>query len=65
MKELDILLTRYLRERWPSAPESERAVFEDFLELPDPQIAAYLVAGVPAEDNDLQFLIDQLRKPPG
>ena len=65
MKELDLLLTRYLRGRWPAAPESERACFEAFLELPDPVIAAYLVAGVPAEDPTLQPLIDQLRRPPG
>ncbi len=65
MKELDLLLTRYLRERWPAASEAERGRFESFLELPDPQIAAYLVAGVPAEDTELQPLIDQLRKPPG
>lgn len=43
MKELDLLLLRYLRERWPDAPDDERASFEDFLELPDPQIAAWLL----------------------
>lgn len=65
MKELDLLLTRFLRERWPAASEAERASFESFLDLPDPEIAAYLVAGVPAEDPSLQPLIDQIRRSPG
>ncbi|MEN9704435.1 MAG: hypothetical protein RLZZ393_314 [Pseudomonadota bacterium] len=64
MKELDILLNRYLRDRWPQASDLERASFEAFLELPDPLIAAYLVAGEPVADTTLQPLVDQLRLPP-
>ena len=61
MKELDILLTRYLREHFATAPESERASFEAILELPDPVLAAYLVAGEPTADPGHQPLIDRLR----
>jgi antitoxin CptB len=61
MKELDLLLTRYLRERWPEAPPAERALFEALLEWPDPQLASHLVAGQPAEDPALQGLLDRLR----
>lgn len=50
MKELDLLLLRYLRERHPSAPEAERAAFEEFLELPDPELVRYLIAGENPED---------------
>lgn len=45
MKELDLLLVRYLRERHGLAPGAELAVFAEFLELPDPEIARYLVWG--------------------
>lgn len=45
MKELDLLLLRYLRERLPAAPSDERSAFVEFLELPDPDIARYLIAG--------------------
>ena len=45
MKELDLLLVRYLRSRHGQAPDDERAAFVEFLELPDPDIARYLVAG--------------------
>jgi antitoxin CptB len=61
MKELDLLLTGYLRERFPVAAEAERERFEQILELPDPDLAAYLVAGEPAADPGLQPLIDLLR----
>ena len=50
MKELDFLLLRYLRERHPDAASDERAAFVEFLELPDPDIARYLLAGdVPSD----------------
>jgi antitoxin CptB len=50
MKELDILLTRYVRERYPAAPPDQRAAFEALLALSDPQIADYLLGyGTPAD----------------
>jgi len=45
MKELDLLLLRYLRERHATAASDERAAFVEFLELPDPDLVRYLVAG--------------------
>jgi antitoxin CptB len=49
MKELDILLLRYL-QRLDLAASDERAAFIEFLELPDPDIARYLLAGDVPED---------------
>jgi succinate dehydrogenase flavin-adding protein (antitoxin of CptAB toxin-antitoxin module) len=43
MKELDVLLGRYVRERYTAAPAAERAAFEALLALPDPDIADYLL----------------------
>ena len=45
MKELDFLLLRYLRGPLALAASDERAAFVEFLELPDPDIARYLLAG--------------------
>ena len=45
MKELDFLLLRYLRDRHALAASDERAAFVEFLELPDPDIARYLLGG--------------------
>jgi succinate dehydrogenase flavin-adding protein (antitoxin of CptAB toxin-antitoxin module) len=43
MKELDLLLLRYLDNGWATADVDERAAFERLLELPDPEIASYLL----------------------
>jgi antitoxin CptB len=62
MKELDLLLVRYLRRRHAGASGDERAAFVEFLELPDPQIARYLVAGdVPDDPRQAElcrFILD-------
>jgi len=44
MKELDFLLLRYLQRRTVLTSD-EAAAFAEFLELPDPDIARYLLAG--------------------
>ena len=43
MKELDELLTRFVKDRYPAAPAGQQAAFEALLALPDPQIADYLL----------------------
>jgi len=50
MKELDLLLLRYLRERHPDASTDQQAAFVEFLELPDPDLARYLLAGDVPDD---------------
>jgi antitoxin CptB len=51
MRELDTLLEHYLAERFPVAPEAEQAAFVRLLDLPDPDLAAYLLgrSGPPEE----------------
>ncbi len=61
MKELDLLLTGYLRERWAQAGPAERTAFEHILELPDPLLAAYLMERDAPSDPDLQSLLAVLR----
>jgi len=60
MKELDFLLARYLRERYAQASSDERADFADFLELPDPDMARYLLAGDVPSDSRRAALCRQL-----
>ena len=43
MRELDVLLERYLEGRWPAASARERAAFEELLELSDPDLAGLLL----------------------
>ena len=56
MKELDILLLRYLRERHSQAASEERVAFEAFLELPDPDLVRYLITGDVPDDPRLAGL---------
>jgi antitoxin CptB len=61
MKELDVLLSRYARERYTDAPEAQRAAFEALLALPDPLIADYLLGhGIPA-DAGLRDVVHAVR----
>jgi antitoxin CptB len=63
MKELDLILLRYLRERLDPDASDERELFAEFLELPDPQIARYLIAGDEPTDPRQAALCRALRSP--
>jgi antitoxin CptB len=43
MKELDVLLGRWINERHEAASSAQQADFERFLDLPDPDMARYLL----------------------
>jgi antitoxin CptB len=43
MKELDVLLGRWISECYESASSGQRAAFARFLDLPDPDMARYLL----------------------
>jgi antitoxin CptB len=45
MKELDVLLERYLDRQMAAAGEAERADYARLLEEQDPMLAAYLLKG--------------------
>jgi len=60
MKELDLLLTRYVRERYVAAPAAQQAAFEALLALPDPEIADLLLGyGTPTQ-ADLAVVVREL-----
>jgi antitoxin CptB len=61
MKELDVLLERYVARRYPGAGAGERAAFARLLEREDPEIWQWVLgrAAVPAEFSDV---VEQLRR---
>ncbi|MGB5247702.1 MAG: succinate dehydrogenase assembly factor 2 [Woeseia sp.] len=61
MRELDVLMSGWLERHFDTASESQKAAFRTLLELPDPELASYLVRGEPARQPDLQPLIRQIR----
>jgi antitoxin CptB len=60
MRELDVLLERYLERRYPSAPASEQRAFESLLELQDPQLFAYVTGREQPADPELADVVARL-----
>ena len=63
MKELDVLLERYVRSRLPSASTEEHQALLDLLELPDPVLADYLLGHATATDPVRAALVSAIRSP--
>lgn len=64
MRELDELLVRYLDKRYPTAGDSEKAVFRQFLELPDPQLNAYLLQRHKPDSKAVADVIERILSKP-
>jgi len=63
MKELDVLLERYLAQRFPSATAEEREAFEALLELQDPELLAYFTGRAQPADPALRRVIARICEP--
>jgi antitoxin CptB len=61
MKELDVLLTRYVDERFGVASPEEQAAFGRLLEAQDPVIYAYCM-GQQHPPEDLSALIKRITR---
>jgi antitoxin CptB len=60
MRELDVLLERYLEQRYARASAVEQQAFESLLDLPDPQLFAYLVRREPPAESGWVDVIAKL-----
>ena len=63
MKELDILLTRYMDERFCTASAQEQEAFRGLLEIQDPVIYAYCL-GQERPPEHLAVLIERITASP-
>jgi antitoxin CptB len=61
MKELDILLTRYLDECYCTAAGEEQEAFRHLLEMPDPLLYAYCLRLEPPPER-LAVLVARLTR---
>lgn len=64
MRELDQLLERYLDRRWRQASEAERGVFRRLLDCEDDRLWRWFLGYDPADDVELQSLVDTIRALP-
>jgi antitoxin CptB len=62
MRELDVLLLRYLDQEYPSAAPADRAAFVRILELQDPELFGYLVGRSTPEDDTVRHVIARIRR---
>ncbi len=65
MKELDVLLLRWLERGWPAADAGRRRAFEWLLEQPDPDLADWLIHGARPADDAHAALVDDILRPQG
>jgi antitoxin CptB len=62
MRELDVLLLRYLEQEYPSAAGAERDAFVRILELQDPELFGYLVGRTTPEDAAVRHVIARISR---
>jgi len=60
MRELDVILLRYLAQDFDGAADAERAAFDTLLSLQDPDILDLLTGRVIADDADLCHVVERL-----
>ena len=61
MRELDALLIRFVEDDYASLSEADKRLFGALLELPDPELHAYLVGRHERTDPDVEKLLDRIR----
>ena len=60
MRELDVLLMRYVEQGYDAADAPERAAFEMLLSLQDPEILDLLTGRIVADDPALDAIVQRL-----
>jgi len=61
MRELDIVTSGYLENRYETADDAEKAAFRRLLELPDPDLFGYLTGREAPPDEGLAGIVDVIR----
>jgi len=60
MRELDVVLMRYLERDFDAADQAEKDSFETLLSLQDPEILDLLTGRIVAEDNGLRHVVERI-----
>ncbi len=64
MRELDVLLTRWLDRNWASASEAQRGVFLRLLDCEDDKLWRWFLGNETAPDDALDALVRHIRELP-
>jgi antitoxin CptB len=60
MLELDHLLTNWLAGDYELSSGDEKSTFRELLQLPDEELAAYLLGSETPDDNRFKGLVDKI-----
>jgi len=60
MKELDLVLVRWLEHRYAGSPPHLRSAFERLLEAQDPELVSWLFRRDRPADPDLAAIVDEV-----
>lgn len=60
MRELDMLLLRYVESHYPAVGPDEQLAFRQLLTMPDPDILALLTGRTLPDDAHLQNVVERL-----
>ncbi len=60
MRELDVVLMRYMKRDYEAAEQAEKEAFELLLSLQDPEILDLLTGRIVADDDGLRHLVERL-----
>ncbi len=59
--ELDLVLLRFVDERYPTLPQSEKSGFQELLSLPDATLLDYLAGRDKPADKVLREIVRKIR----
>ena len=62
MRELDVMLTRYLDRVWETASPADRDAFVQLVDLQDPELFGYLVGRTTPPEETQRALITCIRR---
>ncbi len=61
MKELDVVMSRYLEQYYATADSEQRRQFEKLLTLPDPELYSLLLGRSETQDPEQRRMLEFLR----
>jgi len=64
MRELDVLMTRYLDHGWPQASEDERKVFLRLLDCEDDKLWQWFMGRERPTDKEIDALVQRITDMP-
>ena len=61
MRELDVLLSRFVEQKYDALSTRQKNRFRELLTLADPELASYLLAGQLPADAELAELVRHIK----